>query len=459
VSSALEPPAAPQKLRWLNSLRALGVVLVLIYHAFPALLPGGFIGVDIFFVVSGYLICALLIREQESTGSIRLIAFYVRRLRRLFPAMLVMVLFGLTISLLVSPDFRVDCLRQGAAALSWSTNSYEILSGGSYEAQLLPHLFIHTWTLAIEMRYYLVWALVVVVVCRLCGRRRRGYLPLIFALAIAALLSSYLYMNTLVSAGADPSAAYMGTLSHAFPLMCGSAAACLCGFAPGPRFRSLARVPAFKPASLVLASLSVGGLVALSLCLDFDSMATYRFGILLSALLTALLILLGALWQTLSGRDEPRLTNYIGLLSYSIYLFHWPLIMVARALVQQLGVSRDLASIVGGTVAIPLTFICAALCYRFVEDRFRVHRGALPSARPTRRARPAPSAVRITQDLVTIALMLCLGGGAVVAAVSAPLYSSIEARLDSGKMTLDVSALPAPGAAATSLPMAQGGNR
>ncbi|MDR1016497.1 MAG: acyltransferase [Coriobacteriales bacterium] len=484
---------AVRNLRWLNSLRALGVVLVLVYHAFPQALPGGFIGVDIFFVVSGYLITALLLKEQHGEGRIHLIAFWVRRWRRLFPAMLAMVLLALSLALAVSPDFRVDGLRQAAAALSWTTNYYEIASGGSYEAQLLPHLFIHTWTLAVEMQYYLVWALVVVLISRVATVLRnkskqgggggltggspvqRPELTVLAAAGLALLLASYIYMNISVSAGGDPSAAYMGTLSHAFPLMCGSVAACIGGFSPRRRFVCIARLRWFKPVSLTLAALAAAAEVALSFLLDFDAASTYHWGILASALLTALLILIAALWQEISEHKEWAVSNYLGIRSYSIYLFHWPLIVIARAWLQQVGVGRDLAPLLGGALAIPLTLAAAELCYRFVESRFRIHRdkqlareaGAfeIPHSRPDsgplratlqttgKAANPAdPQKVRrrggtILLNIATALIGVALAGLAVYALATTPLYSSIEARLDSGKMAIDVSNLPDPGGA------------
>ena len=144
---------------WLSQLRAFGVVLVLVYHFFPAVLPGGFIGVDVFFVFSGFLITSLLLREYQRNGSIALLGFYRRRLRRLLPAILVTLLVVLPLTFLVSADFRAGIVKQVAAMLGWATNFYEIANGQSYANQLLPHLFVHTWTLSIEMQFYLLWGL------------------------------------------------------------------------------------------------------------------------------------------------------------------------------------------------------------------------------------------------------------------------------------------------------------
>ncbi|MDR1358284.1 MAG: acyltransferase [Coriobacteriales bacterium] len=166
-----QQPQPLDKYVWLSLLRAFGVILVLTYHFAPSIMPGGFIGVDVFFVFSGYLITSLLVREYVETGKVRLFAFYLRRFRRLLPAVLAMLLVSLPLALLISPDFRVGILKQVSAVLGWVTNYYEIINGQSYSDRLLPHLFVHTWTLAIEMQYYLIWGLVLALLIRIFGKR------------------------------------------------------------------------------------------------------------------------------------------------------------------------------------------------------------------------------------------------------------------------------------------------
>jgi len=147
------------KIKWLSLVRILGLAMVLVYHFYRGVLPGGFFGVDLFFTLSGYLTTALLIEEFRKTGGFKFFAFMKRRFLRIFPPLCLSVLITLPFALLISPDFIAGIARQAAGALGFVTNYLEILTGGAYEAQLLPHLYIHTWSLALEMHYYLLWGL------------------------------------------------------------------------------------------------------------------------------------------------------------------------------------------------------------------------------------------------------------------------------------------------------------
>ena len=147
------------RIKWFSLVRITGLVLVLLYHFYQARFTGGFIGVDLFFTFSGYLITALFIDEFFNRQKIRLGAFYNRRLARIFPPLLLMVLVCLPFVFLVSNDYTTDLTNQVTSALSFTTNFFEIQTGSSYEAQFIPHLFVHTWSLAIEMQFYLFWVL------------------------------------------------------------------------------------------------------------------------------------------------------------------------------------------------------------------------------------------------------------------------------------------------------------
>jgi peptidoglycan/LPS O-acetylase OafA/YrhL len=429
-------------------MRALGVLLVLIYHFFPSFLPGGFIGVDIFFVVSGYLITSLLIREFESGKRIDLPAFYRRRWRRLFPAICAMLLTCLPLSLLISPDFRVDVARQSAAALSWTTNYYEILTGQSYEAQLLPHLFIHTWTLSVEMQYYLVWGAVVACIALAACLPRRlpagqpeaarlqpGRRVALFVVAAAAFAASAALMSRTAAAAEDPSAAYMSTVSHFFPLMAGSAFAAIGGFTPVAAIGKLAALRFFKAASLTAIAAGIFFIVWLSFDFSFEDERVYAWGIAVVSLISGAVILLAGAWQNLSSRAEWKLTNYIGLRSYSIYLFHWPLMILAQHLAPAFGAPQQSAAVIGALCALPLTFAAAELSYRQVEQRFR-----LRSARGAQGAEehPARAPRRPVPVIACVCAVVVLGVFSVRAALAAPFISSIEADLKYGAMTLDV---------------------
>ena len=145
------------RIKWFSLVRITGLLLVLLYHFFQKAFPGGFIGVDIFFTFSGFLITSLLIDEFARSKAIDLRGFLKRRFYRIVPPLVLMVLIVMPFTVLIRKDFVAGIGTQIAAALGFVTNFFEILSGGNYESQFIPHLFVHTWSLALEMHYYLLW--------------------------------------------------------------------------------------------------------------------------------------------------------------------------------------------------------------------------------------------------------------------------------------------------------------
>lgn len=147
------------RIQWFSFVRVIGLSLVLLYHFFTGAFPGGFIGVDVFFTFSGFLITALLIDEHQKQGKIDLIGYLRRRFYRIVPPLLLSILVSLPFTFLVRNDFIASIGRQLTAAVGFMTNFYEILTGGSYESNFVPHLFVHTWSLAIEVHFYLLWGM------------------------------------------------------------------------------------------------------------------------------------------------------------------------------------------------------------------------------------------------------------------------------------------------------------
>ena len=150
-------------IRALDGLRGIAVLLVVAYHFSPQHLPGGFLGVDVFFVLSGFLITSLLVTERDSSGHIGLRAFWIRRARRLFPALLLLIIAVGIYSLLFASPLAVRSIRDdGLASLFYVANWRFVYSGQSYIEQFVgvgPSPFRHTWSLAIEEQYYLIWHL------------------------------------------------------------------------------------------------------------------------------------------------------------------------------------------------------------------------------------------------------------------------------------------------------------
>ncbi|MDR1142747.1 MAG: acyltransferase [Spirochaetaceae bacterium] len=366
------------ELPWLSFLRIFGLLLVLVYHFHTDSLPGGFLGVDIFFTISGYLITAHLIHEFETTGTVRLFNFYKRRFRRLLPAVLFMLALMLPASLLISPNFRAGIDRQAAAVLGWVTNYYEIVTGSSYEAQLLPHLFVHTWTLGVDVHYYLIWGAVIrcfAFFCEQSNRSRSPVLPLRI-LAAAAAVASYLVMQKLAAAAeaasADPSRAYFATESHFYPLMIGSLTALFAGFRESRFTGFIRKLGVVLPVCLIL--LQAGGIGLLARMLNFENPAVQRWGIPAASLLAAGII---SLLRGLRGAigQEPAFFKYLANRSFSIYLFHWPLFIIIKQLPREprlpafIGDMLPSGAVIVAVSAI-LTAAFACLSNELVEKRF-----------------------------------------------------------------------------------------
>ena len=391
---------------WLSCLRAFGMILVLIYHFFPEVLPAGFIGVDVFFVFSGYLITSLLVKEFLDNGRIRLLDFYRRRVRRLLPAVLFMLLTILPLALLLSPDFRAQLLSQTAAVLGWVTNFYEIAHGQSYADNLMPHLFVHTWTLSIEFQFYLIWgaaltvAIPAFIMTRPANQRPTNQRPgerlqnanqrpasqrtimrsrnILLGVALAVVALSYACMQLLRINAGDPSRAYFSTISHIYPLFIGSAVGLLAGYPDTPFVRRLSSIPPRIAISLVATSLCAITVVALRL--SFSDPLTYLLGLPLTALLSGLIIALGrGAQERLGSYPEPRILIYLADRSYSLYLFHWPLYIIFTRAFMDFALRMKMGSVLfwglaGTLVALVLTFVLAHLSYRFVEKPFSASR-------------------------------------------------------------------------------------
>lgn len=181
------------RIKWFSFVRVTGLLLVLLYHFFKNVFPGGFIGVDIFFTFSGYLITALLIDEYTKKESIDIIGFLKRRFYRIVPPLVLMILLTIPFTFLIKKDFIANIGSQITAVLGFTTNIYEILTGSSYESQFIPHLFVHTWSLAIEVHFYLFWGVFVWLLARRkeTQKQLRG---LLFLISLGIFAISFLSM-------------------------------------------------------------------------------------------------------------------------------------------------------------------------------------------------------------------------------------------------------------------------
>ncbi|GHU62883.1 hypothetical protein AGMMS49983_05190 [Clostridia bacterium] len=354
-------------IKGIDSIRAVGVVLVVVYHLFTKILPAGFFGVDIFFVISGFLVTSLFVQERAKTGRIDLLGFYARRVRRLLPAVTFMVICTLALVLLISPDLRVGIREQTASVFGWVTNWFEILGGQSYEDQFIPHLFVHTWTLGLEMQYYLAWGLAVLLIVVIYNRSvkklftRRFWM---FIIAIGLAIASYLWMQLKAAGLTEPSPVYYSTFARAYPLLIGSALGALTGM------RSPRKPP---PAAIPLIGLisSVAVICFLARTLSFSDPVTYERGILFVSLLSAL-----AIWSVLALQAKEWFRDIkplavLGKRSYSIYLFHWPLYNIFKQFATANGglFSQNIPQPVYAALSLLATAALAEISYRIFEQR------------------------------------------------------------------------------------------
>lgn len=347
----------------LDGLRGLALLGVLLFHADGAL-PGGYLGVDLFFVLSGYLITALLVAEQRDTGRIDLYGFWGRRFRRLLPALLSLIpaiaIYG---KFFAAPEELRSLRNEALASLAYLANWRAIWSHKSYwELFAAPSPLEHTWSLSIEEQFYVVWPLVAAWLLK-----RRGERALMW-LSVALTLLSALAM-LLVFSPADSSRAYLGTDTRMGAILAGAAFAIV--WPPG---RSL---EAARQKLLDLLGVVAALVLAAAWCfLRGNSPWLYRGGFWLTE---ALVLVLIACAVSGKGRIVARALSlrpltWLGSISYGVYLWHWPVNVVLSA-------ERMHFSGLGlQALRFALTFAIAIVSYRYLEQPIRRH--GFPFARP-----------------------------------------------------------------------------
>ena len=346
------------RIKWFSLVRITGLLLVLLYHYFQGVFPGGFIGVDIFFTFSGFLITSLLIDEFAKKKEIDIQGFFKRRFYRIVPPLVFMILVVMPFTLLIRKDFVAGIGTQIAAALGFVTNFYEMLSGGNYESQFVPHILIHTWSLALEVHYYVLWGLAVWGLGKVAKStaRYRGMIALVSA---GLFLVSFVSMFAGALTTKNYSDIYFSSLTHAFPFFAGSILATLSGVGHvSSRFKMLEEKLALKQVLGIMGG-SAAILLLLSFLLKFDNLWTYLVGFLISTILACLMILAARmLHDKLPDVKEPGLINFIADTSYGVYLFHWPFYIIFTQLMSN-GLAVLLATL--------LSFTFAALSFYILE--------------------------------------------------------------------------------------------
>ncbi|ACZ20834.1 predicted acyltransferase [Sanguibacter keddieii DSM 10542] len=344
----------------IEGLRAVAIGLVLIYHAGLPWIPGGFIGVDVFFVISGFLITGVILREVAETGRLSLVGFYARRAKRLLPATVAVLVTTAVLTVVFLPVsqravFGGDIAAAAGYIVNWRLADravdYLAEDAGSSPVQ-------HFWSLAVEEQFYVVWPVLIVVILAVGRLARRGSQgksqTLTLGLGLAAIaVPSFLWALHLTPV--SPNVAFFVTTTRLWELGVGAAVALSMAL--------LSKIN--KQASSVLAT--VGLLAIIVPAFAYGSSTTWPGpATLVPVLGTAAVIAAGV-----AGHENPvrallswKPAVWIGGLSYSLYLWHWPLLVFATAHYGELGVKR-------GLLVVALSFIPAYLSLRFIENPVR----------------------------------------------------------------------------------------
>jgi peptidoglycan/LPS O-acetylase OafA/YrhL len=403
----------------LDGIRALAVLAVLAFHEQFAAFPGGFLGVDVFFVLSGYLITDLLVAQWNRRGRLDLRGFWTRRARRLLPALAVM-LVSVTAAVAVIEPGQLGALRPALiAAVTYSSNWWQAAQHQSYFAGFGPPPPLqHLWSLAIEEQFYLVWPLILVAVLLTSQSRR-----LRAGFAWLGAVASAVAMAVIYVPGADPSRVYYGTDTHASALLIGSALALTW---PLQQLRSASRDNVVRADVAGLA-----GIAVLAWAMGHFSgsdPALYPAGLFLAALAAGGLVLAAATPGSVSAMLGWNPLRWLGIRSYGIYLWHWPVIALAAAVA---GPGSSGVGIWLAETAAAITL--AAASWRWIEEPI-IHNGFRRTVRARYRvvansaaaARQSPvRAVPAGFTVVALIVVAVAGYGVLDAPSSAGLQQQI----------------------------------
>lgn len=344
-----------------DGIRAIAVIMVLAYHLKLALFKSGFLGVTVFFVLSGYLITGILISEVEEEGTIDLKNFWLRRIRRLVPAVMSMAVVIIFVSAVVNRIIFTKGCKDFLASVLGFNNWWQIFNKVSYfEAAGVTSPFTHCWSLAIETQFYLIYPLILLGIYKLVksrgeGRAKRG---LLFAgVTLLLALISVILMIVLFDPQQDASRVYYGTDTRAFSLLFGALLAILWEYRMVPRRLSAS-------VNMVLGSVSFAVLLVMTIAINGSSNFWYRGGQFFGTILTVLMVYAVSGRKTWLSRflSNPVL-KWIGDRSYSIYLWHYPIILL---------ISKGIKASWGITlIEIVLSVVLAELSYRFIETPIR----------------------------------------------------------------------------------------
>ena len=349
----------------IDSLRALAVLAVIIYHVDVNYLPGGFLGVDLFFVLSGYLISSLIIKEYRKTGSLNLYNFYIRRARRLLPAVYFMITVGLVVMVLFNEVLlrksHLDAIFGYIYSSNWWYIFHKLDYFDSFGAQ---SPFKHLWSLAIEEQFYMIFPLLFLLINRKKKSKdgtyklNKNFLYVVLGLILVSLIAHILLFDI-----NNISRIYFGTDTRAFSLLIGVVGAILY-----PMEKLHAKVtPQQNIMYSVVSLVSIATLITVMIYTSEYNTWLYRGGFLLVAILGLIVIISSGKQHTLMSRLLSfKPVVFIGKISYSLYLWHFP-VLVLTTPVSEIGNPNIIFVI----LRVILTFALATASYVFVETPIR----------------------------------------------------------------------------------------
>lgn len=382
-----------------DGLRSLAVIGVILYHLLPSQMRGGFLGVPVFFVVSGYLITDLLVQEWKQNGKIRLGKFYIRRMKRLYPALVTMLIASSAYITLFQRNLLNNLRGNVVSSLLYVNNWWQIEHGLSYFDRFAGESpFTHIWSLAVEAQNYLLWPIIFILLMKLVKNRGKIYITV----SVAALISA-IWMAILFTPGQDPTRVYYGTDTRLFSILMGSGLAFIW---PSTRLKS--QIP--KQAKKVLNSIGLVSLVLLIAAFLFLNDGTtflYYGGMFLISLVCVVLV---AITAHPGASLNKWLTNpiftWLGKRSYGIYLYQFPIMIFYEA---KFNVADHL--VLHTIIEIVLILLITELSYRFVEKpmRFFNYRVLFSRLKNWIKA-PLKSKEKITLLSVSLVLLIALVG-------------------------------------------------
>ena len=342
-------------------MRALAVIAVVLFHSALGIAPGGFLGVEVFFVISGYIITRALLAERASSGRIALGAFWMRRARRLLPALFLLLLGVAAYTVIFESGEAAGLRRDIAAALAYVTNWDLIVAGETYfDSWERPSLLRHLWSLAVEEQFYVVWPLLMA--GGLAVLRNR----LTLAVILGGAAASAIVMAALYEPGSAVTRIYYGTDTRASGLLIGAALAFVWSARQSDGesgLRALAGMSALTLAGIV----GLGTLVGFTLLAHGSTPFLYQGGFALVGVATAALIVAATHDRSplAAGLGTPVL-RWVGVRSYGIYLWHWPVMVLTRP-----GVDVPLDGVALFAMQVAITLALAEGSYRWVEKPIR----------------------------------------------------------------------------------------